>query len=313
MATPGSYGGSGGYGPPAPAAVWWTPPPLPYGGRRGTPPLGIHPMTLVDILDGAFALLKANARKLFLVVVTFGVPIQLASAYASRGVLNGQSLLSVFSNPSVFQNTSQSGSGPSAAVRLFLQLLSWVGLAVAGGAISRIVGATYLGGDEPVESGLRAAAASSLALIGGAVIVHLVEGVGFVLFIVPGLMAMAASVAVSPAIVIERLGPLAGVRRSWKLMAPRLWPTIGALLLTSIVASVLGYSLGLLPLAVLALVGTGHWGWLLLATSNILASFVSWTLAGSVATLFYFDARIRQEGLDLQLLGEDLQSGEVRR
>jgi hypothetical protein len=36
-------------------------------------------------------------------------------------------------------------------------------------------------------------------------------------------------------------------------------------------------------------------------------------VAGSVATLFYFDARIRQEGLDLQFLAEDLQFGEVRR
>jgi hypothetical protein len=294
------------------SAMWWTPPPLPYGGRRGTPPLGMHPMSPVDILDGAFTLLKANARKLFLVVVTFGVPVQLVSAYASRNVLNGQSLLQVFSNPSLFQST-QTGTGPSAALRLLLQLLSWIGLAVAGGAISRIVGASYLGADEPVESGLRAAAVGAVSLIVAAVIVHLAEGVGFVLFIVPGLMAMAASVAVSPAIVIERLGPLAGVSRSWRLMAPRLWPTIGTLLLTGIVASVLGYSLGLLPLTVLALVGTGHWGWLLLATSHILASFVSWTLAGSVATLFYFDARIRKEGLDLQLLAEDLQRSEVPR
>ncbi|HLK42453.1 MAG TPA: hypothetical protein VKV34_03855 [Thermoleophilia bacterium] len=310
MAAPGTYGR---YGPPPPAQAWWTPPPLPYDGRRGTPPLGIHPMSPVDILDGAFALLKANARKLFLVVAAFGVPVQLVSAFVSRNVLNGQSLFSVFSNPSVFQSSAQSGGGPSAGVRILLQLLSWAGLAVAGGAISRIVGATYLGADETAESGLRTAATRSVALIVAAIIVHIVEGVGFVLVVVPGLMAMAASVAVSPAIVIERLGPLAGVRRSWNLMAPQLWRTIGTLLLTGIVASVLGYSLGLLPLAVLALVGTGHWGWLLLATSNILASFVSWTLAGSVATLFYFDARIRQEGLDLQLLADDLQRGEVRR
>jgi hypothetical protein len=221
--------------------------------------------------------------------------------------------LSVFSNPSLFQSNAQSGTGPSPGLRLLLQLLSWAGLAVAGGAISRIVGASYLGGEESADAGLRTAASRAVALVVAAIVVHLAEAAGFVLVIVPGLMAMAASVAVSPAIVIEGLGPMAGVQRSWRLIQPRLWPTIGALLLSGIVASVLGYSLGLLPIAVLALMGTGHFGWLLLATGNIIAIFVSWTLAGSVATLFYFDARIRQEGLDLQLLAVDLSSGEVRR
>jgi hypothetical protein len=286
---------------------------LPYGGLAGAPPLGLHPLSAIDILDGAFTLLKANARKLLIVVAVFAVPVQLVSAYASRGTNGGQSMLGILNDPSLMRSASQSSGGPSLAATSLLRLLGWMGLALAGGAISRVVGATYFGRDMPASDGLRTAVRRGVPLILAAVLVHILEAAGFLFFLLPGLIVMAVSVAVSPAIAIEELGPMAGIRRSWKLMSPRLWPTIGTLLLTGIVASVLGYSVGLLPLAVLALVGLGHWGWLLLAMGNTLSVFVSWSLAGSVATLFYFDARLRQEGLDLQILAAGLERAEAYR
>ena len=224
MSAPGGYG----YGPPP---IWWTPPALPYGGVAGDAPLLRHPLSAMDILDGAFMLLKANAHKLLIVVAVFAVPVQLVTAFASRHALGGHSMLSVLNDPSVLRSASQSSGGLSLAASSLLRLLGWVGLALAGGAISRVVGATCVGVDAPASEGVTTALGRGIPLVVAAVLVHILEIAGFFFLVLPGLMVMAASVAVSPAIVIERLGPMAGIRRSWKLMSPRLWPTIGTLLL----------------------------------------------------------------------------------
>src|SRR3954465_14902015 len=68
----------GGY-PPPPL------PPQPKGGSARTGPLPLHPMTVSDVLDGAFKLLKANLRTIMIVTAVFIVPLQLISAFVQRG------------------------------------------------------------------------------------------------------------------------------------------------------------------------------------------------------------------------------------
>src|SRR6202011_5491724 len=132
-----------------------------------------------------------HARKLFVVVPVFAIPVQLVSAYASRHALGGQSLLSIINDPSLVRSGSQSASGPGTLARLGIQLLTWLGLALAGGAISRIVGATFLGRDEPVGQGLRTAWNRAIPLVLAAIVVHLAEAAGFIFLLIPGLLAMA--------------------------------------------------------------------------------------------------------------------------
>src|SRR5205823_5659401 len=72
---------------PPPPPAWYPPPPIPQpkGGSARTGPLPLHPMTLGDILDGAFKLLKANLRTIAIVAGVFIVPGQLLVAFAQRG------------------------------------------------------------------------------------------------------------------------------------------------------------------------------------------------------------------------------------
>jgi hypothetical protein len=116
---------------------------------------------------------------------------------------------------------------------------------------------------------------------------------------------MALSVAVSPAIVVEHLGPMAGIRRSWSLLRRRLWPTLGIALLAGLIATVLGQVLGFVPSTLGLLVGL-EWGWLLVALGAILTAVVTQPIVAIVATLQYFDARIRFEGFDLQVIAAEL-------
>ncbi len=102
------------------------------------------------------------------------------------------------------------------------------------------------------------------------------------------------------------------MRRSFRLVKPRLWPVLGIALLSGLLASTVGSVLGGVP-SVLALVVGLKWGWLLLAMGSVLSGLVSTPLISIVATLVYYDGRIRQEGLDLQIMAADLARGDPRR
>jgi hypothetical protein len=49
-----------------------------------------------------------------------------------------------------------------------------------------------------------------------------------------------------------------------------------------------------------------RWGWPLLALGSILTSLVTTPFVAIAATLLYFDGRIRNEGLDLQIMAAEL-------
>src|SRR5436309_1175943 len=75
---------------PAPGTMWPSPPPLPKAGDARTGPLPLHPMTMSDILDGAFKLFKANVRTVVLITAAFVVPLQLVAAFAQRNIFGGR-------------------------------------------------------------------------------------------------------------------------------------------------------------------------------------------------------------------------------
>jgi hypothetical protein len=293
-------------------------------------------MTVGDILDGAFKLLKANARTLFTIVAVFVVPLQLLAAFAQRNVLGGSGLLDVLNDPSVAEAGAEQPVGDQ-LVTWVATLLNLLVLPFLAGAISQVVGASYLGEELSAGPALRRTARRAWALFASWVVVHVLELatlvvlpiVGIVLavlvdgplravFIVftivavavgvaAGLAVMALSVAVAPAVVVEELGPIRGVRRSWSLMRRRFWPVLGIALLAGLISNVLGQVLGVVPTFAGLIVGL-EWGWILIAVGAILTALVTTPIVAIVATLQYFDARIRFEGFDLQVIAAEIGS-----
>src|SRR5204863_8205075 len=127
-----------------------------------TGPLPLHPMTLSDILDGAFKLFKANARTIVLVTAAFVVPLQVVAAFAQRNLLGGRGFLDVARNASEV-SVDQRNTAQSVAALVASGLLLLLAPFVAG-AISRVVAASYLGREEPVGSALRATGRRGFAL-----------------------------------------------------------------------------------------------------------------------------------------------------
>jgi hypothetical protein len=276
---------------------------LPKAGSERTGPLPLHPMALGDILDGAFKLFKANARTILVVVAAIVVPVQLASAFAVRQQF-APGLMNILSDPTVAE-ASQPGDLAGVATTFVTLLLGALATTFVAGAVSRVVAGSYLGHEVQAAAALRATAKRFGALLGGFILVHILEGIAFIFCFLPALAVMAMFTVVAPAIAIEELGPIQGLRRSWRLMRPRFWPVLGISVLAGILSSLLGNILGGIPATMGTLLG-GSFAWLLIAIGAILSELVAAPIVAIVATLVYFDARIRHEGFDLQVMANDL-------
>ena len=293
-----------GYPPPA---GYGPRPSLPKGGSARTGPLPLHPMSLGDILDGAFKLLKSNARTILIVVAVIVLPLQFGTSFFIRDAFQ-LGIVDVLSDPSLAAPAADEGPDLGQLIaQLVAATLSIIATPFIAGAISRVVAASYLGEQIGPRQALGAAARRFWPLFASFILVHLIEGVGFILCILPGLAAMAMYTLVAPAIVEENLGPIEGMARSWRLVRPRFWAVLGISLLAGLLASLLGNMLGFLPVTIALLFG-GTFAWLFVAVGGVLASIVTTPIVAIVATLLYFDARIRHEGFDLQVIARDMQN-----
>jgi hypothetical protein len=292
-----------GYQQPPPYGQWGVRPPLPKAGDARTGPLPLHPMTVSDVLDGAFKLYKANARTLILITAVFIVPVQLAAAFAQRDVFGGRSVIDAINDPTSVR-AQQSSSGQNFGA-LFAILAAAFVMPYVAGAISRVVSGSYLGEQMSAGDALRATGRRWWALIAAWFMVHVLEGIALLLCIFPVFFVMPLFVAVAPAIVVEGLGPIQGMRRSARLIKPRIFPVLGIALLAGLLAQFVGSALGFVPQVAAFAIGL-EWGWLLLAAGSIITGLVTAPFVAIVATLVYFDGRIRNEGFDLAVMARSL-------
>ncbi|GAC1313187.1 MAG: hypothetical protein NVSMB12_04510 [Acidimicrobiales bacterium] len=303
-----------------PAAAWspppngWAPPAygpppwaLPKAGSAATGPLPLHPMTVGDILDGIFKLLRANFTTIAVIVGVLVMPLQLVAAFAQRNLIGGQSILRVINDPST-ASTARRGNVTTTVVAVGAALVNVLLLPFVGGAIAKVVAASYVGQQVGPGEAMRAMSRRAPALFAAWWLWHPIEVVGLVCCVFPGVAWMTMFVMVAPAIVTEQLGPWAGLRRSWRLARRRFWGTMGMALLAGLLGWVLGQVLNGVPSAIGLAIGL-HWGWLLLALGGALSALIVTPIAAITATLLYFDARIRTEGFDLEVLAAGLAVG----
>lgn len=301
----------------------------PKAGDTRTGPLPLHPMSLSDLLDGAFKLLRADAGTILLITLALFGPLQLLAAWAQRDTLD---IFGMLMDPDPAEMVAQEGFGDPLAGAL-AGLAQFLVLPFVTGAVARVVGGSYLGETISVGPALRAALGRWWSLLSAWVLVHLVEFavaiVGFVIVAVGAatgsgavvaigvillllgllgaLFVMPLFVAVAPAIVMEDIGAVRAMRRSARLMRRRYWPYLGTALLTGLLASVVTYAMTAIPMILAFAIGSG--AWLLLALGSVLANLVALPFVAIVATLMYFDGRIRTEAFDLTVVADELARG----
>jgi hypothetical protein len=329
-----------GYGPP-PAGPWFAPVHKP-----GVVPL--RPLRLGDLYDGAFQTIRRNPKAMIglaagVIALFMVVPAVLSLVLAALGQLDFGSSL----------GTELSGTGDPAGP-LVATAAGYLGAffgafatVVLNGMLVRVVAEAVLGRRTTAGQAWAATRGRLLRLVGLTAVNTLVAllllglpvaagvlagftiGVGQGLLVgVPLLVAGVVALAflqvrcfllAAPALVLERTGVLASMRRAGRLSRGQFWRLFGIQLLTMLVVGLVGEIIAV-PLGLVGALGpllvSGTAGALLLVfagyLSQVVVSAVTTPFSSAVVALQYVDQRIRKEGLDVALIAASHQATQPR-
>lgn len=174
-------------------------------------------------------------------------------------------------------------------------------LTYAGAAVVVIVSDLYLARERSVGEVLRAVLSRFGSIWGAAFMKNLMVGVGLILLVVPGVIAFVVSFAMIPAVVLEGASASQSFDRS-RALARGAW---GKILLVLAITWVLMYGAYLAAAVSAGAVAGLLLGGLTQVQTTVLAQVlmvVFYPFAAVAPTLLYYDARIRNEGFDIQML-----------
>jgi hypothetical protein len=241
-----------------------------------------RPMRPTEILGTAFGLYRRHWQTL-LAIVALAVPLLVS--FPSTKVLPGPgSEYRVIVHNRV---VAIGGSWADTAVVVLALLAVMLGVAVAAGAATRAAVAAVAGEDLGVWRSYRFAVGRVWPLFLVLVLSWLLTMLGFVLFVVPGIVIGVLLAVSVPALVVESTRVRDALFRSWNLVAGRWWHTFGTLLLTWVL---LGVAVNLVDNAA---GGFGH-GWVAETIAQALAITLATPFAVLVALLLYLDLRARR-------------------
>ncbi|MDX3849032.1 glycerophosphoryl diester phosphodiesterase membrane domain-containing protein [Streptomyces sp. AK02-01A] len=314
------------------------------GGGWGRPPaakpgvIPLRPLGGLEILDGAVSTLRAHWRTVLGVTIAVAVVSQIGDILVQRYLLPEPVEADPNASPSEAlrqagdaAQSSLLGLAPSLAITLIGTLFTTAVLTV-------VVSRSVLGRTVTLSEAWAEARPRLPQLLGLTLLLPLMSAAVMAVGIVPGLvLGSAAGVALSllgglaafvvivwlmvrfslasPALMLERQGVLASIRRSAKLVNGAWWRTFGVLALTMLLTFLVSMVIAV-PFAIVAaavdsdglsglISNTGpDFGWpslIITGIGTVIASALTYPISAGVTVLLYVDQRIRREALDLEL------------
>lgn len=254
------------------------------------PPVALRPRSVTEIIDAAARLLRLHYKELVTAAALFLIPL------AALQII-------VIGDPTQMATRMVSGS-----FWIGLSVFSLVAVMVASlstAATVVIVSESYIGHEVSISAAIQRVISRVWPLVAASLIQTIFVGVGFLLFIIPGIVFFAWTFAMPIIVLVERKDPMEAFSRSRNLArgsVPRIWGTI---LLAAIIVWVFS-AIGSVILGLLA--NAGHFS----AIANALVSagirILVYPFFTVVTVLLYYDLRIRKEGYDLELMAQELGS-----
>ena len=334
--------GYGGLPPPGRPGYGGLPPP--GAGHAGGPPwsgstgqarwsapgqlLPLHPMTVGDVLDGAFRGLRATFGQVALVVLLIVAPYELLSNLVLDRLVSP--LFSDAFVPTSDEVLSFDGLGQLFGASAVIAVVGMLVSVIVGAAVVALV----LRVDRGEEADVTAAVRTGLRCSGTTIAATLLLGMAGLAVAVVGSLLLALLVAIAgplallalvvivpvgigafvllfgvgtlvvPIAVAEERGPIATLGRALWVMRVRFWRLLGITMLVLLVVTVVTSALAL-PFYLLAAFA-GPVGWVVESGGDILTSVVTIPVTAFAALLVYRDARIRFEGYDLEVRARGL-------
>ncbi len=254
----------------------------------------LRPLAATELLDGAVRLVRANARAAFAIALPFAVARTLLTALVALA-------------------TYRASDAVPLQTLMLLVVTGFFGTARTG-ALAPALSGDVVG----YRLELRRALAPVLPAVPGllvlAAVVTVGEGAGALAFAVGGVWLWGIWAVAAPALVLERLGPLRALGRSFALVRGAFWRTWSVRALGWLLAYVLA-EIATIPFQALAalLTGTDPFDQAshgvsqpgLYVAITAIGTLVAATIAGPVSSaidvLLYTDLRMRREGMDIVL------------
>jgi hypothetical protein len=282
-----------------------------------------------ELLDSAFTVYRRRFLVIVAVMAVFQLPYLAVQLLGERSALSTIASLQTGS-PTAAQLEAELGNLAAAAVTVLAISVAYALflLPIAQGAVIRVVGDDYLDRTPGIGSALAMAFRRGGALIGFGLLVLAIILVPLGLILLLGvLVGGAAGVGLilllgiawavyfvifgvrlslgAQAVVLERTGPVAALRRSFALTAGSFWRIVLFYVIVNVVSSIVSELLGLL-------IGLFTGG--LSPGSQLLVSALASGIIGLLTspfllillTLVYYDVRIRREAFDLEMLARSL-------
>ena len=257
----------------------------------------MRPLDVGQTLDVSFKLLAARFKELAIVTAIVLLPVTIISILATKALVseieNGISYGRFSGHVLLYQGASS--------------FLSFFATYLAQAACLYVLAAWYLRREElAAGAALRQAFASIASILCVVLLVSLAVAIGILACVLPGIwLGIAFSVAV-PVVVVEGLRGSKALGRSYDLIKGRWWATLGrfavAALLTFAVAFVIGAIVGVGGGSVGSThvaAGSGSFGNVVLqGILQCAANIIVLPFWAAVATVVYFDLRVRKESFD---------------
>ncbi|GAA1197438.1 glycerophosphoryl diester phosphodiesterase membrane domain-containing protein [Streptomyces hebeiensis] len=323
---------TGGPGHNGPHHGWGAPP----AAKPGVIPL--RPLGIGEILDGAVSTLRAHWRAVLSVTLVVAVVSQIGDILVQRYLLPAPVEVDPNASPSEALDQAADSAKASLVALAPSLAITLIGTLFTTAILTVVISRSVLGRPVTLSDAWREARPRLPQLLGLTLLLPLISVAITMVGIGPGLLIGSAGgvaltflggtaavvVAIwlmirfslaSPALMLERQGVIASMRRSAKLVHNAWWRVFGVqaitLLLTFLVSLVIGIPFGIIAMAVdgdglggLLSGSSPEFGWPYLIISGIgavIASAITYPISAGVTALLYVDQRIRREALDLEL------------
>lgn len=343
-ATSPGYGGPGWGGAPGPGnqPPWggaWAP--TPQAAKPGVIPL--RPLAVGEILDGAVTTMRAHWRTVLgislIVAVVSQTAITVVTGLWFQGADRAPSLSS--ENIPPLRETMRE-VGNSLAATGITSVIGLLATIIATGLLTMVVSRAVLGRSVTAGEAWRDARPQLPRLLGLLVLLPLLITAIVAVGVGPGIILVATGMPkagllltlfggmattvvtiwlwvryslASPALMLEKQGVIAAMRRSAKLVRGAWWRVLGAQLLTYLLIGIVEFIIQIPATLVAFLIGgenlmdwangtSSSTGWsflIVLGVGAVISSTITFPISASVTALLYMDQRIRREALDLEL------------
>jgi hypothetical protein len=271
-------------------------------------PAALRPLGIGETLDVAIKVYRARFTTLVKTVGVVVAPVFLFGALVQLSLLPDAGEDVVETDPLTGEITTVDTGEVWAVVAGFLLLtfLTYVASQLATAAAFKIIGGSYLDEEVDWRDSLRFAFSRLRSLVWLSILIGLGIVLGTLACIVPGVYLYAAWSVAVPALVLEDLRGRAALRRSRRLVEGRWWPVFAVVVLSAILTAIVSGALGGALGGFLAMGDSDAVAAVADAVAQAVASMLTTPFAAAVATVLYFDLRVRKEGFDLELLARNV-------